>query len=35
MEEALLIQRIQQHVEADAGGVLLGVAAAADGFVAF
>ena len=31
----LLIQRIQQHVEADAGGVLLGVAAAADGFVAF
>ena len=30
-----LIQRIQQHVEADAGGVLLGVAAAAEGFVAF
>ena len=35
MRRESLIQRIQQHVEADAGGVLLGVAAAADGFVAF
>ena len=33
--EPLLIQRVQQHVEADAGGVLLGVATAADAFVAF
>jgi hypothetical protein len=30
-----LIQRIQQHIQAEAGGVFLGIAAAADGFVAF
>ena len=33
--DVLLIQRVEQHVEADAGGVLLGVAAAADALVAF
>src|SRR5690242_13319066 len=31
----LLIQRVQQHIEADAGGVLWNVATAADALVAF
>src|SRR4051794_38576818 len=35
ISSTLLIKRIQQHVEPDASGVLLGVAAAADALVAF
>lgn len=30
----LLVERIEQHIEADAGGVLLGVVAAADDGIA-